>query len=54
MSSLEGTCHWMPPNEEYHCQYIKIWQEIKKEWNLEIDQKEQEFLDKKNDECENS
>lgn len=43
---------WMPPNENYHCEYIHSWQEIKKKWGLEMDAKEKEFITLKNKECE--
>ena len=28
---------WLPPNKDYHQEYIRIWLEIKKEWGLSID-----------------
>jgi hypothetical protein len=31
---------WMPPNDGYHCQYIKLWVSIKSEYDLNKDQKE--------------
>ena len=43
---------WLPPNKKYQCQYIKNWQEIKKKWNLKMDEKEKTFLTKKNKECQ--
>ena len=31
---------WLPPNEHYHHEYIRIWLEIKMEWGLSIDPEE--------------
>lgn len=42
---------WMPPNEDYHCEYIRIWQEIKDKWGLKMDIKERDFIEQKNAEC---
>ncbi|MGL4394603.1 MAG: GmrSD restriction endonuclease domain-containing protein [Brevinema sp.] len=28
---------WMPPNEEFHCEYIRIWYGIKSTWGLKMD-----------------
>jgi len=42
---------WMPKNEKYHCEYIKTWQEVKKKWELGMDEKEKEFIYNKNEEC---
>jgi len=42
---------WLPPNTQYQCEYIKIWQKIKKEWHLSVDQKERDFIDVKDKEC---
>ena len=28
---------WMPPNTEYHCEYLRIWVEIKNRWDLGFD-----------------
>ena len=43
---------WLPPNQNYHCQYIKIWQEIKQKWELLMDEKERKFIDQKNRDCQ--
>lgn len=29
--------NWLPPNSAFHCEYVKTWVEIKKEWGLEMD-----------------
>jgi hypothetical protein len=44
---------WLPPNVKYQCEYIRIWQKIKQEWGLTMDEKEKKFLEEKNKECEN-
>ena len=31
---------WLPPNEAYHQEYIRIWREIKKAWVLSMDPEE--------------
>ena len=31
---------WLPPNIDYHHEYIRIWLEIKMEWGLSIDPEE--------------
>jgi len=28
---------WLPPNSAFHCDYVKIWVEIKEQWGLEMD-----------------
>ena len=31
---------WMPPNEGFHCAYVRMWSRIKKEWGLSMDKDE--------------
>ena len=31
---------WLPPNQAYHCDYVRTWIAIKLEWNLSMDQAE--------------
>ena len=31
-----GPDKWMPPNEEYHCQYVTDWEAIKRRWGLDM------------------
>ncbi len=31
---FKDPARWLPPNEEYHCQYIQDWIKIKEEWQL--------------------
>ena len=42
---------WLPPNKNFQCDYIKTWQKIKKQWVLEMDKKERDFMAQKNKEC---
>ena len=35
---------WMPPNAGYHCTYVRIWIEIKRAWDLSVDQAEHDYL----------
>ena len=36
--------HWLPPNREYRCEYMKIWIDLKRHWNLSTDLVEEKFL----------
>ena len=31
---------WLPPNQDYHCQYIETWLKIKILWGLSVDERE--------------
>lgn len=31
---------WLPPNEAFHCAYVKTWIGIKLKWNLSVDEEE--------------
>ncbi len=42
---------WMPPNKKYHCEYIKIWVDIKHKWDLSVTQAEYDFINAKLKEC---
>ena len=35
---------WLPPNEGYHCQYIKMWVALKQHYGLSMDTREREFI----------
>jgi hypothetical protein len=37
---------WLPPNEQYHCTYIKNWIEIKNLYGLTFDAKEKIAIEK--------
>ena len=43
---------WMPENKNYHCEYIKNWVLIKQRWQLEMDEKEKDFVTKFSQDCE--
>lgn len=43
--------NWLPSNKKFQCEYIKTWQKIKKQWVLEMDKKEKDFISIKNKEC---
>ncbi len=36
--------HWLPPNQDYHCQYIERWVILKKTWNLTMDPDERQAV----------
>lgn len=42
---------WLPPNRAYWCEYIKDWIDIKKEYQLAIDQAERDALKKAKNVC---
>ena len=42
---------WMPPNAGYHCTYVRIWIEIKRAWDLSVDQAEHDYLARKLASC---
>jgi hypothetical protein len=42
---------WMPPNANYHCEYVRIWIEIKRAWDLSVDQAEHNYLANKLASC---
>lgn len=42
---------WMPPNSGYHCEYVRIWIEIKRAWDLSVDQAEHNYLAQKLASC---
>lgn len=31
---------WMPPNEDVHCRYLRIWVDVKETWGLAMDAEE--------------
>jgi hypothetical protein len=42
---------WMPPNAGYHCEYVRTWIEIKRAWDLSVDQAEHDYLARKLASC---
>lgn len=35
---------WLPTNTSYRCEYVRIWIEVKRAWNLSVDQAEHEAI----------
>ena len=35
---------YMPPNQEYHCTYLRMWVAIKRRWDLTMDEIEAAFI----------
>lgn len=42
---------WMPPNAEYHCDYLVTWVQVKEHFNMSMDAKEFNFINQKIQEC---
>ena len=42
--SDQGPDKWMPPNADYHCQYVTGWQAIKQRWVLVMSAREAEAV----------
>lgn len=36
--SDKSPTEWLPPNEEYQCEYVREWFKIKKSWGLELEE----------------
>ena len=43
--------HWLPPNQDYHCQYIERWVTLKKTWNLTMDPDEHQAVEEIQAKC---
>ena len=37
---------WLPPNESYHCSYVKNWVEVKTLYGLTVDEDEKNAIEK--------
>ena len=35
---------WMPPNEAYHCEYLRQWVVVKATWGLSMDEEERSVI----------
>lgn len=35
---------WMPTNASYRCEYVRIWVDVKRAWNLSVDQAENDAI----------
>ncbi len=42
---------WLQSNKKFQCEYIKTWQKVKKQWKLNMDDKEKTFIEAKSKEC---
>ena len=40
----KGPSRWMPPNQSYHCEYIKRWKDIKFKYRLKDSPEESKKL----------
>ena len=47
----KGPDKYMPPRTEYHCDYVRIWQKIKRDWELEMTEDEGEAVQTALDAC---
>ena len=43
--------HWMPPDEEYHCEYINAWVKVKEKWELGMDEEEEKKIEEVRSGC---
>lgn len=43
--SAKGPDDWLPPDQSYHCQYVKDWENIKQRWGLTITDSERTAID---------
>lgn len=49
--SDKGPDRYMPPNAAYHCEYVKIWIRIKRDWGLEMTEAEGATVQRVLDKC---
>lgn len=47
----KGPDRYMPPEQAYHCTYVQAWVEVKREWELEMTQDEEETVRSIQDKC---
>ena len=47
----KGPDRYMPPNAAYHCEYVKVWTQIKRDWELEMTEAEGETVQQILDSC---
>lgn len=47
----KGPDQYLPPLQSYHCEYVKVWLNIKQEWELEISEDEGEAIQKELSTC---
>ena len=49
---LMRRAQWLPPNEEFHCDYVRNWVITKAYWRLAMDDAEREAVYSVLEECE--
>lgn len=42
---------WMPPNQDAHCTYLKMWIDVKSKWDLKMDEREENFINSRMENC---
>jgi len=47
----KGPDKYMPPNADYHCDYVRLWLKIKTEWDMIVPDSEGEAIQKVLDNC---
>ena len=45
--------NWLPKNEKYVCEYVRVWVEIKDRWGLESDKEEVVVIQEVKEGCKN-
>ena len=43
---------WLPPNVDFHCEYVRSWVLVKGYWDLSMDDREQSAVDSLLEQCE--
>lgn len=47
----DDPAEWMPPDEEYHCRYLRQWVEVKNVWGLSMDRGERKAIERGLSDC---
>jgi hypothetical protein len=42
----KGPDRYLPPRLDYHCEYVRTWLRIKRDWNLEVSSAERVTIDR--------
>jgi len=45
LKSAKDPAQWLPPNSEYHCDYVRNWVEVKEAYELNYDSAEREAIE---------
>mgnify|MGYP001270676114 FL=1 len=43
---------WLPPNVDFHCEYVRSWVLVKGYWDLTMDEREKSAVDSLLEQCE--